>query len=937
MASVVSPSALSARALAVLLVAVAVVEALVALDAETISSTWWTSVGLGVALLALSPVRRWPAYVVALVAVVVGVRLAVGDPLDASLADACSHALEAVVGALVLTRALRRPARLVTQADLSGLVTASLVVGVLALGEPVVRGGALPTADLLFVTVASHAVSTMLLCSVVLLSSRTRLPSAAVPELVVQLLALSAVTAVVFAPDQQFPLAFGPLPLLVWAALRFDSGIVVAQLTGFAVAVTTTTGRGHGPFASSGLDANDTGTVVLTYLLTSTLISLPLALTVRHRLRLMARVSADEHLFRRSFTESPLGMMMLREEAGDLVIDELNTAVCTILDARHDDIVGRRLGDVLDTYDPTDHGLTALLRGTRDAWHGHAVALGRPGSRLEVAVVSLDWRDGARIYSAQMLDVTQEHDAHRRLVAAHRLNDATLDTTACIILVTDATGTVVRVNAATRDITGYGDHELLGHRLWNTPLSALSRAETEAMFVWPNRSGYPMVTERLGRTAEGDPLRIVWNNNVVRDELGLPSYAVLTGIDVTAERSSTGLMSHLLSASIATALIGVDGKGRITLFNAGASHMLGWPAAEIVGMPFIDLFDQGQVHARTGSVGSHDAFLSLVGMIGDRDESPARDWTWRTRNGHELIVSMTLSVTEDLGEDRVGFLCVGRDVTEQREGQETLVAALEKERTAVERLSALDHAKDEFVSTVSHELRTPVTSIIGYTEMLRDGSIVEASPEQLPMLETIARNGQRLVAICNDLLLLSGFDADMTMGVRTRVDLRESVRSAAETLSVVPDEHGVTLLLEPGTSPLVVTGDSGQLDRLVANLLGNAVKFTPAGGRVTASLGHDGERALLTVADTGIGIPAEDLDTVFQRFYRSQEAQLRAIPGTGLGLSIVAAIVKSHEGEIAVESEVGVGTTFRVSIPLTEPLPAESPSAGSSVPVRPNA
>ena len=101
-------------------------------------------------------------------------------------------------------------------------------------------------------------------------------------------------------------------------------------------------------------------------------------------------------------------------------------------------------------------------------------------------------------------------------------------------------------------------------------------------------------------------------------------------------------------------------------------------------------------------------------------------------------------------------------MTEQRHGQEMLVKALDTERTAVERLRKLDHAKNEFVSTVSHELRTPVTSIIGYTEMLRDGSVVEPLPEQVALLETIARNGERLTVICNDLLLLGGLDSGAT-------------------------------------------------------------------------------------------------------------------------------------------------------------------------------
>lgn len=902
-----------------LLVAVVAVDVALqgVLGRESLISSWWTSVGLAVGLVAVVPVRRWPVVVALLLLEGVAVRIAVGVDVVGAAGISLAHAVTAVLGALVLTRGGRSRARLDTLGDLGLVTAAALLSGGIALAEPFVYGTRTTPTQLLE-GCAQHAVSVLLLTPLALVGHRVRARADVDLELVAQLVVLAALTAAIFAPGQDLPLAFACVPALVWAALRFDVGIVAAELAAFALAVTLATAYGSGPIDEAGQRREITGLIVLLYVLCVVPLTLPLALTMGQRLRLMDRLSADELIFRRNFTESPLGMLLLHEHDGELVIDELNAAAATVMGASHDAIAGRRLGEVIATVDRTDHLLTSFVQGRTDSWHGQAVVLGRPGSRVEVAIAVLDWRDGSRVYSAQMLDGTREHDAHRRLEAAYRLNDATLDTTACIILVADADGTVVRVNAATHEITGYGEADLVGRRLWDIPISALSRTEAEAMFVWPNRSGYPMVSEQLTRTAHGMPLRIVWNNNLVLDDHGQPSYAVLTGIDVTAERTSTGLMSHLLSASIATALVGVDSLGRITLFNAGAAHMLGWPTETMLGRPFVGLFDADHLASRTGSTGDHEAFLCLVGLIGDRDETPARDWIWRTRHGHELVVSMTLSVTEDLGDGQLSILCVGRDVTAQREAQETLVAALEKERTAVERLRFLDRAKDEFVSTVSHELRTPVTSIMGYTEMLRDGSVVGPSPDQVPMLERIARNSQRLIAICNDLLLLSGFEADATLGTRTRVDLRTCVTEAAESLSVAPSEHGVELDIAPGTTPLEVTGDPGQLDRLVANLLGNAVKFTPAGGRVRASLDRDDTHAVLTVDDTGIGIPTGDHEAIFQRFYRSEEAQVQAIPGTGLGLSIVAAIAKAHEGRIEVESEPGRGTTFRVSIPLTD-------------------
>lgn len=915
---------LSTRVL-LLLAAVVVVDAVVATTGSDSGSgaalgRWWSSVGLGVVLVATTPVRRWPLPAVAVLAAGLGTGLAGGQPADVALATGATHALQAVVGALVLTRGGQVPARLRTQRDLVSVLTAAVACGLLAPVVPLLSESGWPGTGRLTEVVAQHAVSTLLLCPLALLGHRLRLRSVAPAELALQAGSLLAVTVLVLAPAQDLPLLFVPIPLLTWAALRLGAGVVVWELLGLAVAATAATGLGSGPVGSGDLDQHAAGAVVLGYLVSVALVTLPLTVAVEQRRGLLARVSADERLFRRSFTESPLGMVLLRDVDGDLVVDELNRAAGIVLCRHRDDVVGRALADVLVARDDAP-GLAALAAGTTDSWSGAAVVVGRPGSRVELSVACLDRHDGTRTLSAQLLDVTQEHEANRRLLAAHRLNDATLDTTACLILVADAHGTVVRANAASRDITGYAEADLVGHAVWDLPLAPLTRSETEAMFVWPNRSGHPMVAERPARTADGEPLRVVWSHNVVRDDAGVPAYAVLTGIDVTAERSTTELVSHLLSASIATALVGVDARGRITLANAGASRMLGWPVAELEGRAFVDLFDRRQLLMRSGATGRHDAFVSLVGSLGDREESPTRDWTWRTRSGLDLVVSMTLSVTADLGSSSLAFLCVARDVTEQRQGQATLIDALERERTAVERLQALDRAKDEFVSTVSHELRTPVTSIIGYTEMLRDGSVVEPAPEQLPMLATISRNSERLVTICNDLLLLSGFESDATIGVRTRVDLRACVAAAADAAPTGgPDRP--TLHLDPGPVAVEVTGDRGQLDRLVANLVGNAVKFTPADGLVEVRLHHDDQYAVLTVRDTGIGIPAADHEAVFQRFYRTAQAEAQAIPGTGLGLPIVAAIVAAHDGEIVLESEPGRGTTFSVALPLTDRLVA---------------
>jgi signal transduction histidine kinase len=338
----------------------------------------------------------------------------------------------------------------------------------------------------------------------------------------------------------------------------------------------------------------------------------------------------------------------------------------------------------------------------------------------------------------------------------------------------------------------------------------------------------------------------------------------------------------------------------------------------MLGTPFVRLLDPEELRERTaGHTGG--AFAALTEGIGPDGETRPRDWTWMSRHGEPHTISMTLSVAADAFAAQVGFLCVGRDVTEQRHGQDMLEAALAKERTAVERLRQLDEAKNEFVSTVSHELRTPVTSIVGYTEMLTDGSVVEPDADQLPLLRTIARNGERLIVICNDLLLLSGLDSGAAQWDREHLDLATILAPAEDAIRPLLNGRDLTFEMHPPDAPLVVLGDRVQLERALLNLLSNAVKFTEDGGKIACRLERRDGQACLSVSDSGIGIPEEEQPWLFEKFFRSSSAQKRAIQGTGLGLSIVSAIVAAHGGRIGVESAHLEGTTFTVCLPLLQP------------------
>ncbi len=237
----------------------------------------------------------------------------------------------------------------------------------------------------------------------------------------------------------------------------------------------------------------------------------------------------------------------------------------------------------------------------------------------------------------------------------------------------------------------------------------------------------------------------------------------------------------------------------------------------------------------------------------------------------------------------------------------------------------LYEAENRLVSELrADELRTPLTSIAGYVEMLRDLDVGPLSPAQDQMLETVDRNAARLRHLIEDVLTLSKIEAGAFKTVMQPVDLAEIVAAAVAALQPAAAAKGLALDCDCPGPGLVVSGDPGQLDRLLMNLLSNAVKFTPEGGRIQVGAGAEGTLAVLTVADSGIGIPERDQKELFTRFFRASNAIERSIPGTGLGLAIVRTIVDNHGAALTVTSREGAGTTVSARLPLLRPGHAAS-------------
>ena len=242
-----------------------------------------------------------------------------------------------------------------------------------------------------------------------------------------------------------------------------------------------------------------------------------------------------------------------------------------------------------------------------------------------------------------------------------------------------------------------------------------------------------------------------------------------------------------------------------------------------------------------------------------------------------------------------------------------LKAASATEHEALEKLQMLDQAKSEFMATVIHELRTPMTIINAYTELLQEG---ELDTTQRKLLEAVTKNGDRLAALADDLLTLSSVEQTTIGHEHTSVDLGDAVTSVVSSLQPLIEGARLELTFTAPTPPVLVYGDARNLERMVSNLVSNAVKFTEAGGWIHVSLQRGDGHAHLEISDSGIGIPQDEQVNLFVKFFRSSTARGHAIPGSGLGLTIVESIVKGHGGTISVVSARKRGTTFLIDLPL---------------------
>jgi PAS domain S-box-containing protein len=351
------------------------------------------------------------------------------------------------------------------------------------------------------------------------------------------------------------------------------------------------------------------------------------------------------------------------------------------------------------------------------------------------------------------------------------------------------------------------------------------------------------------------------------------------------------------AAPVGISLLTLD--GRFLAANQALRRMLGYTEDELRAMSIADVTDPTE-RQRVQTV------------IRDLVEGKSSTVNWEKldmdREGNPIWVEVAATLLRDEAGRPQSMLSMVTNITERKLTEEAL-------RLQYERLRELDQLKNGFISSVSHELRTPLTSIRGFTEFLEDEVGGPLTPEQRQYVGQIAAGARRLQVMVDDLLDFARLEAGAFSLNCVPADLASLVREVVESLQPQATTRSITLTTELEAKAVPLGLDPNRITQVLTNLVGNALKFTPSGGRVQCVLTVPEGGPRVEVRDNGPGIPERHLPHLFTRFYQVDPSNTRLTGGAGLGLSISKAIVEAHGGDIGVESELGKGSTFWFTLP----------------------
>jgi PAS domain S-box-containing protein len=618
----------------------------------------------------------------------------------------------------------------------------------------------------------------------------------------------------------------------------------------------------------------------------------------------------------------------------DGVIESSNAAAQRLFGYTASELVGQSVRMLIppDRLAEEDEILARIRRGER-VDHFETIRLAKGGRPIDISLTVSPVRDasGAVIGVSKIArDITERKRAAAALAAQQEWFRVTLASIGDGIIASDPDGRITYMNGIAEKLTGWTNTDAREQPLADVfrIINETTRQQVESPAGLVIRSGHivGLANHTVLISRDGTERPITDSAAPILDDAGRILGVVLVFRDFTEQRRAEEALAEQREwfetalESIGDAVIATDVRGRVVFMNPVAEHMTGWRVDTARDRPCTEIFNVVNENTRRVVENPVTRVLQegvIVGLANhtvliaaDGTERPIDDSGAPIRNRDGRIV---------------GVVLVFRDVSERRRAEmEREAAAGERERLlAAERIARAEaeranRLKDDFVAMVSHELRTPLNAILGWTELMfrkRDDPEIATRG-----LEIVARNTRLQAQLISDLL-----DTSRIVSGKLRLDvhsvhLASTIEAAIETFEHAAQAKGIVIERQLDASIGPMAGDSARLQQVVWNLLSNALKFTPNGGRVRVTLRPTGSRAEIMVEDNGTGIRPDFLPHVFDRFQQADASRTRRFGGLGLGLSIVKNLVELHGGTVSAESGgEGQGATFTIMLPLAMP------------------